>query len=73
MDEQGNVVPALDMHGRPLIVRPLPGYNTTRTMEILKEEYRLLKEADEEIRNAGGTESELSRLRADYELSLIHI
>ena len=46
MDEQGNVVPALDMHGRPLIVRPLPGYNTTRTMEILKEEYRLLKEAD---------------------------
>ena len=68
MDEQGNVVPALDMHGRPLIVRPLPGYNTTRTMEILKEEYRLLKEADEEIRNAGGTESELSRLKADYEV-----
>jgi len=67
VDEQGNVIPAVDMHGRPMIVRPLPGYNITRTMEILKEEYRLLKEEDEEIRKAGGTESELTRLRADYE------
>lgn len=25
VDEQGNVIPAVDMHGRPMIVRPLPG------------------------------------------------
>ncbi|MCD7907312.1 MAG: hypothetical protein LUH04_06455 [Clostridium sp.] len=66
-DEQGNIVPALDMHGRPMITRPLPGCTTTRTMEILKQEYERLKAEDEAIRAAGGTESERTRLRAAYE------
>ena len=66
-DEQGNIVPAIDMHGKPMITRPLPGRSTTRTMEILKEEYERLKAEDEAIRAAGGTESELTRLRTAYD------
>ena len=59
LDDTGNIVPAVDMHGRPLIT-------TTRRLEDLREVYNTLKKRDEEAKLEGRTDTELERRKKEY-------